>query len=105
MRKQHDDSRLRELDERALQLGSYIIEHEATVRSTAQAFGISKSTVHKDITVRLPAIHGSLSAQVHEVLEKNKQERHIRGGLATKRKYAMRRGTQTYDALLQENTI
>lgn len=105
MRKQHDDSRLRELDERALQLGSYIIEHEATVRSTAQAFGISKSTVHKDITVRLPAIHGSLSAQVHEVLEKNKQERHIRGGLATKRKYAMRRSTQTYDAFLQENTI
>ncbi len=75
------------LDERALRLGEYIAAHAATVRSTAAVFGISKSTVHKDITVRLPRLHAGLSAQVHEIIEKNKQERHIRGGLATKRKY------------------
>lgn len=75
------------LDERALRLGAYIAEHAATVRSTAAVFGISKSTVHKDITVRLPKLHAGLSAQVREIIEKNKQERHIRGGLATKRKY------------------
>ena len=89
MRKQHPqtDPRSQALDERAVQLGTYIAEHGATVRSTAAVFGISKSTVHKDITVRLPALHAGLSAQVHEIIEKNKQERHIRGGLATKRKY------------------
>ena len=75
------------LDERALRLGEYIAAHAATVRSTAAVFGISNSTVHKDITVRLPRLHAGLSAQVHEIIEKNKQERHIRGGLATKRKY------------------
>ncbi len=75
------------LDDRALRLGAYIAEHAATVRSTAAVFGISKSTVHKDITVRLPKLHTGLSAQVREIIEKNKQERHIRGGLATKRKY------------------
>ncbi len=75
------------LDDRALRLGTYIAEHSATVRSTAAVFGVSKSTVHKDITVRLPKLHAGLSAQVREIIEKNKQERHIRGGLATKRKY------------------
>ena len=75
------------LDDRAVRLGTYIAEHEATVRSTAAAFGISKSTVHKDITVRLPMLHAGLYAQVRDIIEKNKQERHIRGGLATKRKY------------------
>ncbi|MBR5405980.1 MAG: sporulation transcriptional regulator SpoIIID [Oscillospiraceae bacterium] len=75
------------LDERVLRLGSYIAEHGATVRQTAAVFGISKSTVHKDITARLPALHAGLSAQVRAVIEKNKQERHIRGGLATKHKY------------------
>ena len=79
------------LDDRALMLGAYIAEHAATVRSTAAVFGISKSTVHKDITVRLPRLHAGLSAQVHEIIEKNKQERHIRGGLATKRKYERQR--------------
>ena len=79
------------LDDRAVELGSYILEHGATVRSTAEAFGISKSTVHKDVSVRLPQLRAGLSEQVHAVLEKNKQERHIRGGLATKRKYALRR--------------
>ncbi|MBQ3941150.1 MAG: sporulation transcriptional regulator SpoIIID [Oscillospiraceae bacterium] len=75
------------LDDRALLLGSYIAEHGATVRQTAAVFGISKSTVHKDITARLPLLHAGLSARVHAVIEKNKQERHIRGGLATKQKY------------------
>lgn len=89
MRKQHpqNDPRSLALDDRAVRLGTYIAEHGATVRSTAAVFGISKSTVHKDITVRLPTLHAGLSAQVHEIIEKNKQERHIRGGLATKRKY------------------
>lgn len=75
------------LDDRALRLGSYIAEHGATVRSTAAVFGISKSTVHKDITVRLPQLHAGLYQQVRHIIETNKQERHIRGGLATKRKY------------------
>ena len=81
------------LDDRALRLGAYIAEHAATVRSTAAVFGISKSTVHKDITVRLPQLHAGLAAQVREIIEKNKQERHIRGGLATKRKYERQRCT------------
>lgn len=90
------------LDDRALRLGSYIAEHSATVRSTAAVFGISKSTVHKDITVRLPRLHAGLSAQVREIIEKNKQERHIRGGLATKRKYETEKHlrqqqTETYE--------
>ena len=76
-----------DLGARALRLGSYIAEHGATVRSTAAVFGVSKSTVHKDITVRLPAVHAGLYAQVRDIIETNKQERHIRGGLATKRKY------------------
>ncbi len=81
------ESRAQALDDRAMQLGTYIAEHGATVRSTAAVFGISKSTVHKDITVRLPALHAGLYAEVRGIIEKNKQERHIRGGLATKRKY------------------
>lgn len=75
------------LDARAIRLGSYIAEHGTTVRQTAAVFGISKSTVHKDVTARLPMLHAELFAQVHAVIEKNKQERHIRGGLATKHKY------------------
>lgn len=86
-RRHPEANRLQELDDRALRLGSYIAEHEATVRSAAQAFGISKSTVHKDISVRLPMLHSGLYEQVRRILEKNKEERHIRGGLATKRKY------------------
>lgn len=76
------------LDARAIRLGEYIVEHAATVRSAAKAFGISKSTVHKDITVKLPLLQAGLYAEVKAITEKNKQERHIRGGLATKRKYA-----------------
>ncbi|MBQ8920800.1 MAG: sporulation transcriptional regulator SpoIIID [Oscillospiraceae bacterium] len=76
-----------------MRLGTYIAEHEATVRSTAKVFGISKSTVHKDISVRLPALHAGLYERVREITEKNKQERHIRGGLATKRKYERQRAS------------
>ena len=75
------------IEERVLETAAYIIDTGATVRTAAKQFGVSKSTVHKDITVRLPKLHAGLSAQVHEIIEKNKQERHIRGGLATKRKY------------------
>ena len=74
-------------NKRAVTLGRYILEQKATVRSTASEFGISKSTVHKDVSERLKYIAPQLYEQVRDVLEVNKQERHIRGGLATKRKY------------------
>ena len=75
------------IEERAVELASYIIETNATVRQTAKKFGISKSTVHKDVTDRLTHINQSLARQAREVLDVNKQERHIRGGLATRNKY------------------
>lgn len=74
-------------DERAIRLGEYIIEHRSTVRDTAAAFGISKSTVHKDITTLLPRQNNGLYKEVREILDINKQERHLRGGEATKHKY------------------
>lgn len=74
-------------DDRAVVLGEYIIDTGATVRATAKVFKISKSTVHKDVTERLFNINRELYRQVKDVLEKNKSERHIRGGLATRRKY------------------
>lgn len=73
--------------ERAVLLGEYIIDNKSTVRATAKQFGISKSTVHKDVSERLEKIHPQLYELVKEVLEKNKKERHIRGGMATKLKY------------------
>lgn len=73
--------------ERAVILGEYIIERNATVRAAAKAFGISKSTVHKDLTEKLPHISSGLYKEVKKILEKNKRERHIRGGMATKHKY------------------
>lgn len=76
--------------ERAVQLGEYMLLHKATVRATAKAFGISKSTVHKDLTERLPELSPKLYRGVREILEENKRERHIRGGLATKHKYEKR---------------
>ena len=76
---------------RAVILGEYIVRQTATVRAAAEWFGVSKSTVHKDVSERLEQIQPDLYTQVKEILEQNKQERHIRGGLATKRKYAMRR--------------
>lgn len=75
------------IEERAVELGNYIVEKKATVRQTAKKFGISKSTVHKDVTDRLAVIRPSLAEQTRKVLEVNKQERHIRGGLATREKY------------------
>ena len=78
------------IEERACELAVYIIENGATVRSAASHFGISKSTVHKDIQLRLPKCNHRLYLQVRAVLDLNKQERHIRGGLATKNKYLSR---------------
>lgn len=75
------------IEERAAQLALYIIENRTTVRSAAQKFGISKSTVHKDISKRLPQYNRSLYLQVKAVLDENKAQRHIRGGDATRRKY------------------
>ena len=78
------------IEERAVEIATYIIETIATVRQTARKFGISKSTVHKDCTDRMVQINPILARQVREVLDTNKQERHIRGGLATKEKYLRR---------------
>ena len=75
------------MEERACELALYMIEHKATVRGAAKKFGISKSTVHKDIQDRLPTFNRPLYLQVKAVLEENKAERHIRGGLATRKKY------------------
>lgn len=75
------------IEERACELAVYIIETNATVRSAAQHFGISKSTVHKDLQQRLPQCNKRLYEQVRLVLDLNKQQRHIRGGMATRRKY------------------
>ncbi len=74
-------------DDRAVILGQYIVENKATVRGAAKHFGISKSTVHKDVSERLSKIKPQLYSDVKKVLDQNKQERHIRGGLATKKKY------------------
>ena len=75
------------IEERAVEIATYIIENNATVRQTAKQFGISKSTVHKDVTERLLQDRPILAAKARKVLDMNKSERHIRGGLATKEKY------------------
>ena len=75
------------IEERACDLAAYIVENNSTVRAAAARFGVSKSTVHKDVTVRLREVNRSLYARVTAVLEENKTQRHLRGGLATKRKY------------------
>ena len=75
------------MEERAERLAQYIIDNRTTVRAAAQKFGISKSTVHKDISERLPQFNRVLYQQVKEVLEVNKAQRHIRGGIATRKKY------------------
>lgn len=75
------------IEERVIQIGTYIMESNATVRQTAKQFGVSKSTVHKDVSERLEHINPSLAAEVRKVLDVNKAERHIRGGLATREKY------------------
>ncbi|MGN1129950.1 MAG: sporulation transcriptional regulator SpoIIID [Ruminococcus sp.] len=79
------------VEERAAMLGQYIIENKGTVRLAAKKFGISKSTVHKDVSQRLKYINPALYRQVKQILEINKSERHIRGGLATKNKYMLKR--------------
>lgn len=75
------------MEERACEMALYIIEEKGTVRSAARKFGLSKSTVHKDLSERLPTFNRALYEQVKVVLEVNKAQRHIRGGMATRRKY------------------
>ena len=75
------------VEERAITLGEYIVSNNATVRETAKKFSVSKSTVHKDVPERLVKLNRPLSEEVRTVLDKNKAERHVRGGEATKRKY------------------
>lgn len=79
------------IEDRAISLANYILEENATVRSAAKKFGVSKSTVHKDITERLKKINPALYSDIRKILDKNKSERHIRGGIATREKY---RGTK-----------
>jgi len=78
------------IEERAVEIAEYIINNNATVRQTAKQFGISKSTVHKDVAERLLYINPALASEARKVLDVNKSERHIRGGLATKEKYLHR---------------
>ena len=78
---------LTSIDERAIILAQYIIDSKDTVRGAAKKFGISKSTVHKDVSERLLKINNALAKEVREILDENKAERHIRGGMATKLKY------------------
>jgi putative DeoR family transcriptional regulator (stage III sporulation protein D) len=73
--------------QRVMEIGDYILETGYTVRQTAQVFGVSKSTVHKDVTERLPLVNANLAMEVRKILEKNKAERHLRGGEATRLKY------------------
>ena len=82
------------IEERAEEIGQYIVESGATVRQTAKKFGVSKSTVHKDVTERLVKINPFLAARIRVVLDVNKAERHIRGGMATKEKYLHEREEQ-----------
>ena len=75
------------IEERAVEIARFIIDNNATVRQTAKKFGISKSTVHKDVTERLSLVNPSLAHEARKVLDVNKSERHIRGGMATREKY------------------
>ena len=76
------------IENRPIEIGTYIVDKSATVRQAAKAFGVSKSTVHKDVAERLPQIDMVLAKEARAVLDLNKSERHIRGGMATKEKYA-----------------
>lgn len=75
------------IEERVLEVAKYIIESKATIRRTAKVFGVSKSTIHKDMTERLPKINPGIAHEAKDILDLNKAERHIRGGKATKLKY------------------
>lgn len=77
----------RQIEERVVEIAQYIVDNNATVRQTAKQFGISKSTVHKDLVDRLPYINKALADRTRAVLDLNKSERHIRGGMATRQKY------------------
>ncbi len=92
------------VEERAAMLGEYIIESKATVRSTAKKFGVSKSTVHKDVSQRLKVLNPALYRQVREILDTNKSERHIRGGLATKKKYLQKKHPKAKKLKINCNT-
>lgn len=81
------------LEERAVKLGEYILQNKATVRKAAKAFGVSKSTVHKDVSERLKSVNLELYNSVKKILNINKAQRHIRGGYATKHKYEMKNKT------------
>ena len=82
------------IDERAVEIARYIIDSKDTVRGAAKKFAISKSTVHKDVSERLKKINPSLAKEVRSVLDENKAERHIRGGMATKLKYAQNKNNK-----------
>lgn len=75
------------IEERAVEIGKYIVQYHSTVRQTAKQFGVSKSTVHKDVTQRLLQVNPVLAKEARVILDINKSERHIRGGMATKEKY------------------
>ncbi len=83
------------IEERTIELADYIIETKCTVREAAKKFGISKSTVHKDITERLVKLNSELAELTQKVLIENKKERHIRGGIATREKYRLKRESVT----------
>lgn len=83
------------LEERAVRLGEYITEHKSTVRDAASVFGVSKSTVHKDLTTLLPKLNAGLYSEVRAILDVNKEERHLRGGEATKHKYELLKELKT----------
>ena len=87
------------VEERAAMLGEYIIESKATVRKAAKKFGISKSTVHKDVSQRLRKVNPALYREVRQILETNKSERHIRGGMATKNNYFINKQAQEREKL------
>lgn len=80
------------IEERVLEVAKYIIDSKATIRKTAKIFGVSKSTVHKDITERLPKLNPQIAKEAKQILDINKAERHIRGGKATKMKYKTANG-------------
>lgn len=80
------------IEQRVMDISRYILESKGTVRQAAVVFGVSKSTVHKDLTERLPRLNNAVARQVREILEVNKAERHIRGGEATRKKYSECKG-------------
>ena len=86
------------IEQRAVELAEYIIENSATVRSAAKKFHIPKSTVHKDVSYRLKTINPTLAKKVHVILDENKAERHIRGGLATREKYRKKQLEKSTDS-------